>query len=123
MGKRIHVAKKYEIEYGSAEHLNWKQDEFISLLEAVDCSVCRYDNEDYSAGDFEVSAEQYEQAIKQVKAYVQDPENYQSDWMNSEDMRERIEATGETPEDMLRIMQGYYDEADKRDGYLHFSAF
>ena len=57
MGKRIHVAKKYEIEYGSAEHLNWKQDEFISVLEELGCDVCRQDNEDYSAGDFEVSAE------------------------------------------------------------------
>ena len=123
MGKRVHVAKRYEIEYGCGEAFNWKQDEFISLLEAVDCSVCRYDNEDCSAGDFEVSAEQYKEAMDQVKAYVQDPENYRSDWMDNEDMKEHIEATGETPEDLLRIMQSYYDEADKRDGYLHFSAF
>lgn len=123
MGKRVHVAKCYKIEYGGTTAFNWKQDEFISLLESMDCSVCRYDNEDGSASDFEVSAETYKEALDQVKAYVQDPENYESDWMSSEDMKERIEHTGETPEDLLEIMQDYYDEADKHDGYLHFAAF
>ena len=123
MGKRIHVAKRYEIEYGSAEHLNWKQDEFISVLETLGCSVCRYDNEDYSAGDFEVIAEQYKAAMEQVKAYAKDPENYQNEEVDTDELRDVIEATEETAEDLLKIMQGYYEEADKHDGYLHFSAF
>ena len=113
------MAKKYEIEYGSAEHLNWKQDEFISVLEELGCDVCRQDNEDYSAGDFEVSAEQYEQAMKDLQEYINDPEGYE----DGPDLCEAIEATEETPKDLLRIMQGYYDEADKHDGYLHFGAF
>lgn len=123
MRKRVRVAKCYKIEYGGTEAFNWKQDEFISLLEGLGCSVCRYDNEDYSAGDFEVSDEQYKEALEQVKAYVKDPEHYESDWMDSEEMKRRIEATEDTPEELLEIMQSYYDEADKHDGYLHFTAF
>ena len=119
MGKRIHVAKRYEVEFGSAANLNWKQDEFISVLEQLGCSVCRYDNEDYSAGDFEVSAEEYKKAMDDMKAYIHDPEGYEE----CDDLRDAIEATGETAEELLTIMQGYYDEADKHDGYLHFASF
>ena len=114
----IYVAKKYEVEFGSAEHLNWKQDEFISVLETLGCSVCRYDNEDYSAGDFEVSAEEYKKAMDDMKTFIHYPDDYEGD-----DLRDAIKATGETPEELLRIMQSYYDEADKHDGYLHFASF
>ena len=113
------MAKRYEVEFGSAANLNWKQDEFISVLEELGCNVCRYDNEDYSAGDFEVSAVEYKKAMDEVKAFLRYPEDYE----DNEDLRDAIEATDETAEELLQIMQGYYDEADKRDGYLHFASF
>ena len=123
MGKRVHVAKKYEIEYGGTTAFNWKQDEFISLLGTLGCSVCEYNNEDYSAGDFEVDAEQYKEALEQMKAYVKDPEHYENGVMDGDDIRRCAEALEETAEEILETMQSYYDEADKHDGYLHFSAW
>ena len=61
MGKRVHVVKKQE-KYGDSEAFNWKQDEFIDLLESLNCQIDN--NED---DRFEVLAEEYECAINYLK--------------------------------------------------------
>lgn len=121
MGKRVRVAKSYKVEYGNKEAFYWKQDEFINLLETLGCSVCRYDTEDYSAIEFEVDVAEYEHAMAAIKAHIEASGLH--DDAERKDLHKAIEATGEAPDELLKTMQAYYDEADKHDGSLHFSSF
>lgn len=36
MGKRLHIARKYEVEWSDSAHFNWKISEFHDLLDALD---------------------------------------------------------------------------------------
>lgn len=122
MGKRVHVAKRYEVEYGSTEAFNWAQDKFVNVLNELGCSVYEYGSEDdETAGGFECPDEEYKEAIENLKAYINDPVAYDCD--DDTYLRESIEKTGKTAEELLKVMQSYYDEADKHTGWLHFMSY
>lgn len=119
MGKRVHVARNYKVEYGDTEAFNWKQDEFISVLETLGCDICRYDNEDNSAGEFEVNVTDYNDAVENLECHIGAPGLF----VNADDISHAIESTGMTDEKLLKTMKNYLQEADTHDGYLHFAAF
>lgn len=120
MRKLVYVAKRYTFKRGDVGAFNWKDDKFISLLKLLDCSVCRYDNEDCSVCEFEVPKEDYKAAMDMMKAYVKNSADSKHEWATDSYIQKRIEATGCEPQELLELMQAYWREADKRDGYLHF---
>ena len=119
MGKRVYVAKSYTVEYGDTVAFNWKQDEFISVLETLGCSVCRYDNEDFSSGEFEVDVTDYKDAVENLECHIGNPQLFN----NADDIKDAIEGTGMTAEELLKTMKSYLQEADTHDGFLHFAAY
>lgn len=120
MGKRVHVASKYEVEYGNTECFNYADDKFIGVLNALGGSVNGFGTDDEAtAGGFECPADDYFDALENLKVYISNPTLFQE----SEDIRKHLEELGMTAEKLLKVMQAYYDEADKRDGYLHFASW
>lgn len=121
MGKRLHVAKTYVVEWGSTEKFNWKFDEFRELLDELGAGTDMM-GEDENMYDFEVAQENYETAMENLEQYITDPDNL-SDEVDADDIRRAIEKLEYGAQEVLDIMHDYYDEAHKADGYLHFSAW
>ena len=119
MGKKVHVAKSYKVEYGDTEAFNWKLDEFISVLETLGCNICRYDNEDSSASEFEVDISDYNDAVNNLECYIDNHHLF----VNADDINHAIDATGLTAEKLLKTMKDYFQEADTHDGWLHFACY
>lgn len=121
MGKTLHVAKTYVVEWGNTEAFNWSFDKFYDLLKKLGANTCM-GSEDENVYDFEVDQESYETAMANLKQYIEDPDKL-SDEVDADDIRKAIADLDKTAQEILDIMQEYYDEAHKADGYLHFSAW
>lgn len=123
MGKRLHVAKTYVVEYGNTEAFNWKHEQFYELLCDLDASPNYMNGEsDCPSDDFEVTREGYETAMKNLEQYISDPTNL-SDEVDADDISQAIEVLDLKPQEILDIMRDYYGEAYMADGYLHFAAW
>ena len=70
MGKRVHVAKRYEVEWGKTADFNWSDETFIDILNALGADVAR--DGEYS-DDFEVGLYSYYDAIENLRVYISDP--------------------------------------------------
>ena len=121
MGKRLHVAKTYVVEWGNTEAFNWSFDKFYDLLNKLGASTCM-GSEDENVYDFEVEQESYETAMANLNQFIFNP-NELPDEVDADDIEQAIADLNMKPQEILKIMQDYYAEAHKADGYLHFSAF
>ena len=122
MGKRVHVAKRYEVEWGDNAAFNWKYQEFYKVLQELGAEVWAEDLEfDEMGGDVEVPVEDYETAMESLQTFIQSPDVFTQDYR--ENLTEAIGKSDTTPEEFLKDMRKFYEIADKRDGYLHFSSF
>ena len=120
MGKRVHVATKYEVELGNTEAFNYKGDGFYELLQQLGGEPNYFGVEDDSTCDmFECLMEDYNDAVQNLEVYIEDPDLLDE----SDDIKECLDALGMKAEEVLKIMKGYQQEADTRDGYLHFMSF
>lgn len=124
MGKRVHVVKKVE-EYASIEAFNYQQDEFESLLNALDCYVHEY--EEGNADRFEVPTDEYEKALKTFKAYAKGEEMPEDSNVDPEDVDEAVESLAyegetheETVERLLSLMESFYESRDKDFSWMIF---
>lgn len=116
MGKVVHVAKRYEVEWGETAAFNWSDEDFIDTLNALGADVAR----DGQYGDnFEVSVEDYDDAIENLKVYISDPHLLSE----SDDIAAGLYGLRMTAEELLGTMQRYREEADIHDGWLHFTSF
>ena len=145
MGNRVHVVKKQR-EYGNSEAFNWAFEEFKDLLSSLGCNVCEQD--DYSS-DFEMSCEDYERAMTILKRIIKaqkkdkdmnlndidfsdlasqedtpdwekfDPDNY--DFNDVIKNAERLD--GYSMEEILEIMQIFWEERDKNSSWIQFCSF
>ena len=145
MGNRVHVVKKQR-EYGNSEAFNWAFEEFKDLLISLGCNVCEQD--EYSS-DFEMSCEDYERAMTILKRIIKaqkkdkdmdlngidfsdlaspedtpdwekfDPDNY--DFNDVIDNAERL--NGYSMEEILKIMQTFWKERDKKSSWIQFCSF
>lgn len=145
MGNRVHVVKKQR-EYGNSEAFNWAFEEFKDLLSSLGCDVC--DTDDYSS-DFEMSCEDYERAMTILKRIIKakkkdkdmdlndidfsdlaspedtpdwekfDPDNH--DFNDVIDNAEKL--NGYSLEEILKIMQTFWKERDKKSSWIQFSSF
>lgn len=116
MGKSVHVAKRYEIEWGETADFNWSDETFIDILTALGADVVR-DGKD--SDDFEVGLSDYYDAIKNLRLYISDPHLL----TESDDIAAGLYGLGMTAEELLDTMQRYREEADIHDGWLHFTSF
>ena len=116
MGKRVHVAKRYEVEWGKTADFNWSDETFIDILNALGADVAR----DGNGGDnFEVSVSDYYDAIENLKVFISDPHLLSE----SDDIAAGLYGLRMTAEELLGTMQRYREEADIHDGWLHFTSF
>ena len=145
MGNRVHVVKKQR-EYGKSEAFNWAFEEFKDLLSSLGCNVCEQD--EYSS-DFEMTCEDYERAMNILTRIIEakkkdnnmdlndidfsdlaspedtpewenfDPDNY--DFNEVIDNAKRLE--GYSMDEILKIMQTFYDERDKTSSWIQFCSF
>jgi hypothetical protein len=145
MGNRVHVVKKQR-EYGDSEAFNWAFKEFKDLLSSLGCDVCEQD--EYSS-DFEMSCEDYERAMTILKRIIKaqkkdkdmdlndidfsdlaspedtpdwekfDPDNY--DFNDVIDNAEKL--NGYSLEEILKIMQTFWKERDKKSSWIQFCSF
>ena len=124
MGHRVHVVKKVE-EYASAEGFNYQQNEFESLLGALDCYVHEY--EEGNADRFEVPTDEYENALKAFKAYAKGEEMPEDSYVDPEDVDDAVESLAyegetheETVERLLSLMESFYENRDKGFSWMIF---
>ena len=143
MGKLVHVVKKQR-EYGNSEAFNWAFEEFKDLLSSLGCNVCEQD--EYSS-DFEMSCEDYQRAMTILTRIIEakkkdmdlndidlsdlaspedtpdwekfDPDDY--DLNDVIDNAERLE--GYSMEEILKIMQTFWEERDKNSSWIQFASF
>lgn len=116
MGKRVHVAKRYEVEWGETGAFNWSDEKFVGLLNALGADVTR-DGKD--CDDFEVGVSDYYDAIENLRVYISEPHLL----TESGDIAAGLHELDMTAEELLDTMQRYREEADIHDGWLHFTSF
>ena len=145
MGNRVHVVKKQR-EYGNSEAFNWAFEEFKDLLISLGCNVCEQD--EYSF-DFETPCEEYERAITILTRIIEaqkkdkdmdlnnidfsdlaspedtpdwysfDPNDYDFNYVIK--CAEKLE--GYSIDEILEIMQIFWDERDKNSSWIQFCSF
>ena len=113
MSKTLHVAKKYNIQWGNHSGFNWKIYEFHGLLTALGAE---YSGEPFD-DDFDVSEDDLVKAASDLEHY---------DTLD-EDARIRIDNAlkelGCSLNQAATLLWKYIDEGDCDDGYYHFSFF
>jgi homoserine trans-succinylase len=147
MGKRVHVCKKYVIEYSSAEGFNWKQQEFKDLLRALGCEVNDTDNTEITDGfgdNFECPASDFKRALDFLKKNKDKILNYEDNddvvigkdnfdnevWVDLEEVFDAVTSATDYDGDFdksyaycLNMLTSYYKERDKKNSYMNFSAY
>lgn len=115
MGKRLHVAKTYQIEYaGGKEHFNYKIEEFHDLMKSlgIDC----YPDDSFSE-DIEVSKIKWKKGMKKLK-------NLST--LNAQEQEEIINAVKSldvTVEQLVQIMEEYEAASDPNNCIMYLSFF
>ena len=113
MGLRLHVARKYEIEYSSSFGFNYKVVEFHNLLMALGIS---YNGESWD-DDVEVNREDFRHGLEKLKNY---------DKLDAEKRTEIDEALSELDEpveEIIEIMERLLTESDQKNEYMLLAFF
>ena len=68
MGKRLHVAKKWQAEFADAEFgFNYAQDKFVDVMSLLDCTISSYEPDTEYASELECDMEEFEKAIENLR--------------------------------------------------------
>lgn len=113
MGLRLHVAKKYEIEYSSSFGFNYKVVEFHNLLTALDIS---YNGESWD-DDVEVNREDFRQGLDKLKSYDK------LDAGQRTEIDEALNELDEPVEEIIEIMERLLTESDQKNEYMLLAFF
>ena len=114
MGYRLHVAKKYDVEYSNGECFNHKCEEFHNLLSALDIY---YSGDVYDA-EFEVSKEGWIEGINKLKNY----DNL--DEIEKDGIAEAIRFMRDYKiDELVKCMEEILERSDPNLEYLHFLFF
>lgn len=113
MGLRLHVAKKYEIEYSSSFGFNYKVVEFHNLLTALGIS---YNGESWD-DDVEVNRENFRQGLDKLKTYDK------LDAGEKAEIDEALSELDEPVEEIIEIMERLLTESDQKNEYMLLSFF
>lgn len=109
MGLRLHVARKYEIEYSSSFGFNYKVVEFHNLLTALGIS---YNGESWD-DDVEVNRENFRQGLDKLKTYDK------LDAGEKTEIDEALSELDEPVEEIIEIMERLLTESDQKNEYLN----
>ena len=115
----LHVAKKYSVEYGKTEGFYGKAGAFYELIDALGGEPNSCDRGGVYDDYFECSTEDYEDAIQNLMVYISDPTLL----TESDLIKDALDEAGMTAEEALGLMRRYQQEADTRDGFIHFVNF
>lgn len=116
MGMRVHVAKKYVVEWVELPYLNYKPQEFKDLLTNMDCDVYNVGGDEFSK-DFEVEKEQFNNALAKLKNFDSLGKEEQ------EDINSMLKECEFDLHDAIECMELCQKNAERKDGILHFSFF
>lgn len=114
MGYRLHVCKKYDVQYADIADFNWKSETVSRLF-----SLLQMENfwEDDNNDDFEIYKPDFLEKISYLKSLPSSDENYQ-------DILALCDALGyPNPADLAARLKEFADAADPSDDYIHFSFF
>lgn len=116
--ERLHVASKYEIEYGHTTcSPNW-QGSMYNAFAILGAEPSADDSSDPMYADyFDCPIESYDDAIKELKNEIANPKEM------SISLKQELDALNMTAEELLSYMERFRKEADTHDGYLHFFSF
>jgi hypothetical protein len=133
MGHRLHVAKKYDVQYAGGSAFNYKVTEMHNLLDA--CCENEYPyNGDIYENEFEVSKEDWLEMIEVIK-YVYGLDSTitkDDDWIDSDCVRQSCinlvknedePLTEEEVTNLLADLQYFYDNAEPNESVLHLCFF
>lgn len=109
MGRRLTVAKKWEVEWGGYTDFNWHVPEFLRMFNALTC-----DNIDIYSEDFEIDKEYWNDAIDALSKYKEGDDDIIDDCLYDLEM---------TSEEVIDSMKEFLKESDQSNGYLHFSVW
>lgn len=110
MGKRLYVARKYELDYGGPAEFNWKCFEFHKLLLALGVN---YTDDTYS-DEFDVDVYEWEEGLKKL-------ENLDKlDAVERETIQRAANELEYTIDELIKAFKDYLEVYDKNNGYLHF---
>ena len=113
MGCRLHVAKRYDVQYASIEYFNWLIEEFHYILDALEID---YNGEPYDK-DFEVSKDLWRIGMGKLATLDSQKEDVKRE------IEESLKKVELTPQRMLEIMDEYLQVADPNNNYLNFRFF
>lgn len=113
MGLRLHVARKYEIEYSSSFGFNYKVVEFHNLLTALGIS---YNGESWD-DDVEVNRENFRQGLDKLKTYDK------LDAGEKTEIDEALSELDEPVEEIIEIMERLLTESDQKNEYMLLAFF
>ena len=114
----LHVASKYEIEYGKTTCSPHWQGSLYNAFDILGADPDASDSSDGMYSDyFECPVESYDEAIEELKEEIADPE------VMAFNLECELDALDMTAEELLDYMERFRKEADTRDGYLHFFKF
>ena len=113
MGYRLHVAKKYEVEYALGDAFNYKCSEFHNFLSA--CGV-DYTGEEWDA-DFEVQTDDFKEVIDKLKHLHDLPDDEQ------EEIRGAVDDLGSNVDEVIGMLEYYLEHSDPNNAQLNLSFF
>lgn len=114
----LHVASKYEIEYGKTTCSPHWQGSLYNAFDILGADPKATDgSDDTYPNDFECPVESFDEAIEELKEEIADPEGM------SINLECELDALNMTAEELLSYMERFRKEADTHDGYLHFFSF
>ena len=105
MGRRLYVAKKWEVEWSGYTDFNYLTPEFIRLI-----NVLTEDSIDIYSEDFEVDKDDWNSAIETLSNYEEGSDNALQDLNMS-------------AEEVAESMREFLKESDSSNGYLHFTVW
>lgn len=111
MGHRLHVAKKYDIEYSSIENFNREVEEFHDLLTALDITYSGDECDD----DFEVNKEEWQEGIEKLKNL--------GEQIDEEKIRKALDRLNEDLPETITYMQLFLDKSYQDDDFMHLSFY
>lgn len=113
MGYRLHVAKKYEVEYSSSLGFNYEVVEFHKLLTSLGIS---YNGETWD-DDIEVCKDDWKKGISKLKSYEQ------LEAEGAKGIEEALDELEEPVEEIINTMERILTESDHKNEYMLLSFF
>ena len=113
MGYRLHVAKKYEVEYALGDAFNYKCSEFHNFL-----SVCgaEYTGEEWDS-DFEVTKDDWQKVIDKLKHLYDLPED------ERDEIKGAVDDLASTTDEVIHMLEYYLENAEPDSNFLHLAFF